>query len=102
MNVNTPSIQVANGIVGLVNGGLKTRIIQNAAGNGNPLYVRFGGDASNLASDVTYHVVLAPGSTPNDGLGAILSIDMVDWAGLISVYCPATNGGPRFVYTELT
>lgn len=98
MNVNTPAVQTAAGIIGLVNASVKTRTIQNVAASGNPLYIRFGGDASNLASDTIYHVVLAAGNAAGDGLGGSLSIDVSDWAGVISVY----GVTPRFIYTELT
>lgn len=58
----------------------KTVIIQNLNGSA-ALFVKFGAGAS--TSD--FDVVLKAGSAPDDGLGGILSYDVLSYTGIITV-----------------
>lgn len=66
-------------------------IIQNLNGT-DPLFVKFGSGASTSSFDF----ILKAGTAPDDGLGGIMSFDVLSYTGIItiagtSVRCTATE-----------
>ena len=66
-------------------------LIQNLGTN--PLFVKFGASAS--TSD--FSVVLKAGTANDDGLGGVLSYDVLSYTGVITV----AGTSPRYVATDL-
>lgn len=69
----------------------RTVIIQNLGTN--PLFVKFGAGASSTDFDV----VLKGGTGSDDGLGGVLSFDVLSYTGEITV----AGTSPRYTATEL-
>lgn len=65
-------------------------LIQNLGTN--PLFVKFGASAS--TSD--FNVVLQAGTANDDGLGGVLSYDVLSYTGVITV----AGTSPRYVATD--
>lgn len=68
----------------------RTVIVQNLGTN--PLFVKFG----NSASTSDFDVVLKGGTGADDGLGGVLSFDVLSYTGIITV----AGTSPRFTATD--
>lgn len=83
-------IDTTAGVALAENLGRRTVIVQNLGTN--PLFVKFGTNASSTDFDV----VLKGGTASDDGLGGTVSFDVLSYTGVISV----SGTSPRYTATD--
>lgn len=89
INQRTGIVTIAGTALG-INNNRRTVIIQNLGTNA--LFVKFGSGASSTDFDV----VLKGGTSSDDGLGGVLSFDVLSYTGIITV----AGTSPRYTATD--